>query len=162
MNTKKLKNNLKIRIHQQIIQSEKMSLYWFRSITSRFGEARISLPGGCHWTRPIDIHLAGLSKLVNFEIQNVLLLVVLNHNWLVIKLNYLSKCRSYWKYINGLCIGKGETKISNAAREPEIEDLSNCLIKMGAVIARSWTKTILVQGVAKLKKAEHDTMLIKL
>ena len=51
-------------------------------LLSRFGEARISLPGGCAiGTRPIDIHLAGLSKLgANFEIQNGFVVGVLNHN----------------------------------------------------------------------------------
>ena len=53
-------------------------------------------------------------------------------------------------------LAKGETKISNAAREPEIEDLSKCLIKMGAKIEGHGTKTILVQGVTNLKKAEHE------
>ena len=53
-------------------------------------------------------------------------------------------------------LAKGETKIINAAREPEIEDLSNCLIKMGAKIEGQGSNTIYVQGVTTLKKAQHQ------
>ena len=124
-------------------------------LLSRFGEARISLPGGCAiGTRPIDIHLAGLSKLgANFDIQNGFVVGSVKSKLIgnKIKLPFPSVGATE-NILMASVLAKGETKISNAAREPEIEDLSNCLIKMGAKIEGQGTKTILVQGVTNLKK----------
>ncbi len=119
INPSKIKN---LSADYDVVRKMRASILILGPLLSRFGEARISLPGGCAiGTRPIDIHLAGLSKILMASV-----------------------------------LAKGETKISNVAREPEIEDLSNCLIKMGAKIEGHGTKTILVQGVTNLKKADHE------
>ena len=130
-------------------------------LLSRFGEARISLPGGCAiGTRPIDIHLTGLSKLgANFDIQNGFVVGGVKSQLIgnKIKLPFPSVGATE-NILMASVLAKGETKIVNAAREPEIEDLSNCLIKMGAKIEGQGTKTILVQGVTNLKKVEHEVI----
>ena len=142
-----------------VVRKMRASILILGPLLSRFGEARISLPGGCAiGTRPIDIHLAGLSKLgANFEIQNGFVVGSVKSQLIgnKIKLPFPSVGATE-NILMASVLAKGETKITNAAREPEIEDLSNCLIKMGAKIEGHGTKTILVQGVTKLKKAEHE------
>jgi len=142
-----------------VVRKMRASILILGPLLSRFGEARISLPGGCAiGTRPIDIHLAGLSKLgANFEIQNGFVVSSVKSQLIgnKIKLPFPSVGATE-NILMASVLAKGETKILNAAREPEIEDLSNCLIKMGAKIEGHGTKTIFVQGVTNLKKAEHE------
>lgn len=156
INPSKIKN---LSADYDVVRKMRASILILGPLLSRFGEARISLPGGCAiGTRPIDIHLAGLSKLgANFDIQNGFVVGSVKSKLIgnKIKLPFPSVGATE-NILMAAVLAKGETKISNAAREPEIEDLSNCLIKMGAKIEGHGTKTILVQGVTKLKKAEHE------
>ena len=156
INPSKIKN---LSADYDVVRKMRASILILGPLLSRFGEARISLPGGCAiGTRPIDIHLAGLSKLgANFEIQNGFVVGSVKSQLIgnKIKLPFPSVGATE-NILMASVLAKGETKISNAAREPEIEDLSNCLIKMGAKIEGHGTKTILVQGVTNLKKAEHE------
>ena len=156
INPSKIKN---LSADYDVVRKMRASILILGPLLSRFGEARISLPGGCAiGTRPIDIHLAGLSKLgANFEIQNGFVVGSVKSQLIgnKIKLPFPSVGATE-NILMASVLAKGETKISNAAREPEIEDLSKCLIKMGAKIEGHGTKTILVQGVTNLKKAEHE------
>ncbi len=156
INPTKIKN---LSADYDVVRKMRASILILGPLLSRFGEARISLPGGCAiGTRPIDIHLAGLSKLgANFEIQNGFVVGRVKSQLIgnKIKLPFPSVGATE-NILMASVLAKGETKISNVAREPEIEDLSNCLIKMGARIEGHGTKTILVQGVTNLKKAEHE------
>ena len=152
MNTKK--NKLKISPSKiknlsadyDVVRKMRASILILGPLLSRFGEARISLPGGCAiGTRPIDIHLAGLSKLgANFEIQNGFVVGIVKSQLIgnKIKLPFPSVGATE-NILMASVLAKGETKISNAAREPEIEDLSKCLIKMGAKIEGYGTKLFL-------------------
>jgi len=158
INPKKIKN---LSADYDVVRKMRASILILGPLLSRFGEARISLPGGCAiGTRPIDIHLAGLSKLgANFDIQNGFVIGRVKSQLIgnKIKLPFPSVGATE-NILMASVLAKGETKILNAAREPEIEDLSNCLIKMGAKIEGQGTKTILVEGVTNLKKVEHQIM----
>ena len=155
INPKKIKN---LSADYDVVRKMRASILILGPLLSRFGEAKISLPGGCAiGTRPIDIHLSGLSKLgANFEIQNGFVVGNVKSQLIGNKINLpFPSVGATENILMASVLAKGETKISNAAREPEIEDLSNCLIKMGAKIEGHGSKTIYVQGVTNLKKAQH-------
>ena len=155
INPKKIKN---LSADYDVVRKMRASILILGPLLSRFGEAKISLPGGCAiGTRPIDIHLTGLSKLgANFEIQNGFVVGNVKSRLIGNKINLpFPSVGATENILMASVLAKGETKISNAAREPEIEDLSNCLIKMGAKIKGHGSKTIYVQGVTNLKKAQH-------
>jgi len=155
INPKKIKN---LSADYDVVRKMRASILILGPLLSRFGEAKISLPGGCAiGTRPIDIHLTGLSKLgANFEIQNGFVVGNVKSRLIGNKINLpFPSVGATENILMASVLAKGETKISNAAREPEIEDLSNCLIKMGAKIEGHGSKTIYVQGVTNLKKTQH-------
>ena len=155
INPKKIKN---LSADYDVVRKMRASILILGPLLSRFGEAKISLPGGCAiGTRPIDIHLTGLSKLgANFEIQNGFVVGNVKSRLTGNKINLpFPSVGATENILMASVLAKGETKISNAAREPEIEDLSNCLIKMGAKIEGHGSKTIYIQGVTNLKKAQH-------
>jgi len=142
-----------------VVRKMRASILILGPLLSRFGQAKISLPGGCAiGTRPIDIHLAGLSKLgANFDIQNGFVIGRVKSQLMGNKIELpFPSVGATENILMASVLAKGETKILNVAREPEIEDLSNCLIKMGAKIEGQGTKTILVEGVTNLKKVEHE------
>ncbi len=142
-----------------VVRKMRASILILGPLLSRFGQAKISLPGGCAiGTRPIDIHLAGLSKLgANFDIQNGFVIGRVKSQLTGNKIELpFPSVGATENILMASVLAKGETKILNVAREPEIEDLSNCLIKMGAKIEGQGTKTILVEGVTNLKKVEHE------
>ncbi len=158
INPSKIKN---ISADYDVVRKMRASILILGPLLSRFGEARISLPGGCAiGTRPIDIHLTGLSKLgANFDIQNGFVVGSVKSQLIGNKIKFpFPSVGATENILMASVLAKGETKIVNAAREPEIEDLSNCLIKMGAKIEGQGTKTILVQGVTNLKKVEHQVI----
>ena len=155
INPKKIKN---LSADYDVVRKMRASILILGPLLSRFGEAKISLPGGCAiGTRPIDIHLTGLSKLgANFEIQNGFVVGNVKSQLKGNKINLpFPSVGATENILMASVLAKGETKISNAAREPEIEDLSKCLIKMGAKIEGHGSKNIYVQGVTNLKKAQH-------
>src|SRR5689334_17923994 len=126
-------------------------------LVARCGEARVSLPGGCAiGARPIDLHIKGLEKL-GAEIST-------EHGMVIARSKRLRGGRIYFERITvtgtedllmAATLAEGETVLDNAAREPEVEDLANLLIKMGAKIEGAGTSRIHVQGVEKLHGAEH-------
>ena len=128
-------------------------------LLSRFGYSKISLPGGCAiGTRPIDIHLEGLTKLgANFNIQNGFVIgsVKSRLKGNKIKLPFPSVGATE-NILMASVLAKGETVIENAAREPEIEDLGHCLKKMGAKIQGLGTKRIFIDGVENLNETRHE------
>ncbi len=155
INPKKIKN---LSADYDVVRKMRASILILGPLLSRFGEAKISLPGGCAiGTRPIDIHLKGLSKLgANFEIQNGFVVGNVKSRLIGNKINLpFPSVGATENILMASVLAKGETKISNAAREPEIEDLSKCLIKMGAKIEGHGSKNIYIQGVTNLKKTQH-------
>jgi UDP-N-acetylglucosamine 1-carboxyvinyltransferase len=121
----------------------------------------VSLPGGCAiGARPVDLHIMALEELgATIAIENGYIIAKaeggLKGNTIVFpKVSVgATECA-----LLAATLAKGETVISNAAREPEIKDLGELLIKMGAKIDGLGTETIRVTGVAKLHGAEHRTV----
>ncbi|MFA9397712.1 MAG: UDP-N-acetylglucosamine 1-carboxyvinyltransferase [Clostridiaceae bacterium] len=124
---------------------------------ARFGSFKISLPGGCNiGTRPIDLHLKGFIAL-GAEINK-------DHGYVEAKAGELKGNKIYLDFpsvgateniIMASVLVKGETIIENAAEEPEIEDLTIFLNKMGAKILGAGTDTIKIIGVTELKGIRH-------
>jgi UDP-N-acetylglucosamine 1-carboxyvinyltransferase len=142
----------------ELVSKMRASIYVMGPLLARFGEAKVSFPGGCAiGTRPVDLHLMAMEKLgARIDIS---------HGYI------LSKCRklkgneinfpkvSVGATANALMASvtaKGETIIRNAACEPEIESLIDFLNKMGADISGAGTNTITVKGAAKLFPVEAD------
>ena len=158
INSKNVKN---ISADYDIVRKMRASILILGPLLSRFGYSKISLPGGCAiGTRPIDIHLKGLSKLgVKFEIENgfVIAKTANNLSGNKIKLPFPSVGATE-NILMASVLAKGETVIQNAAKEPEISDLGNCLISMGSKIEGLGTNTIHIQGVTQLNKASHKVI----
>ena len=144
-----------------IVRKMRASILILGPLISRFGKAKISLPGGCAiGTRPIDIHLDGLSRLgakfsidsgyVVGEVENKL---IGNH----IPLSFPSVGATE-SIMMASSLALGKTIIENAAMEPEILDLSKSLNSMGAKIKTNNSGVIEIEGVKNLTKATHKIM----
>jgi UDP-N-acetylglucosamine 1-carboxyvinyltransferase len=129
-------------------------------LVARCGEARVSLPGGCAiGARPVDQHIKGLQAM-GAE-------VTVEQGYVHAKANRLKGARICTDMVTvtgtenlmlAACLAAGETIIENAAREPEVVDLANCLVAMGARISGAGTDTIRIQGVERLHGAQHRVM----
>ena len=144
-----------------IVRKLRASILILGPLLSRFNKARISLPGGCAiGTRPIDIHLEGLSKLgVIISIENGFVnaevLGSLMGNYINLSFPSVGATENI---LMASIFAKGKTIIDNAAKEPEIIDLANCLKSMGAKIVGEGTNQIEIQGITKLQKAKHTIL----
>lgn len=126
-------------------------------LLSKMGKVKISLPGGCNiGTRPIDLHLKGLSALgAN---------ITIGHGYVEAEATRLHGAKVYLDFpsvgateniIMASVLSEGETIIENSAEEPEIVDLANYLNSMGANIVGAGTDTIKITGVESLKGSSH-------
>ncbi len=127
---------------------------------ARFGEARVSLPGGCAiGSRPVDIHIKGLQAMgADIEIE---------HGYIHAKAKRLQGARIVMDVVTvtgtenlmmAATLAEGTTVLENAAREPEVVDLAQCLIEMGACIEGTGTDRITIHGLERLHGAEHEVM----
>ena len=129
-------------------------------LVSRFGEARVSLPGGCAiGSRPVDLHIKGL--------QLMGAAVSIEHGYIHAQAARLMGARIFFDIVSvtgtenlmmAAVLAKGVTVLENAAREPEVVDLANCLRAMGAKISGDGTDTVTITGVEKLHGASHRIM----
>jgi len=131
-------------------------------LLARFGEATVSLPGGCAiGTRPVDLHIHALEALgAQITLENGYIHAKVPGRRLTGAKILFPKV-SMGATENALMaatLADGETVISNASREPEIVDLGECLVKMGAKIEGLGTPTITIQGVEKLGSAQHSIL----
>ena len=144
-----------------IVRKLRASILILGPLLSRFNKARISLPGGCAiGTRPIDIHLEGLSKLgaiISIEngFVNAEVLGSLMGNYINLSFPSVGATENI---LMASIFAKGKTIIDNAAKEPEIIDLANCLKSMGSKIVGEGTNQIEIQGITKLQKAKHTIL----
>ena len=141
-----------------LVRKMRASILVLGPLIARFKKAKISLPGGCAiGTRPIDIHLNGLSKLgVKFSIENGFIFGEVKKNLVGTNINLsFPSVGATENIVMAASLADGETIIENAAREPEVEDLIACLNKMGAKIKGAGTKQIRIMGVKSLFKTEH-------
>ena len=141
----------------ELVKTMRASVLVLGPLLSRFGKARVSLPGGCAiGARPINLHLKGLAAM-GADIN-------LTHGYVEAKARRLKGARINFDIATvggtehlmmAAATAKGETVLENAAREPEISDLADMLKKMGARIEGAGTDTIRIQGVDELKPATH-------
>ena len=144
----------------EMVKTMRASILVLGPLVARCGEARVSLPGGCAiGARPVDQHIKGLQAM-GAEIK-------VEQGYVHAKATRLKGARICTDMVTvtgtenlmmAACLADGETIIENAAREPEVVDLANCLVSMGARISGAGTDVIRIQGVAKLHGASHAIM----
>jgi UDP-N-acetylglucosamine 1-carboxyvinyltransferase len=143
-----------------LVKTMRASVLALGPLLGRFGQAKVSLPGGCAiGTRPIDLHLKAFEALgakVTLEAGDVVARAPKGR--LVGADTYFEKVSvtGTENVMMAAVLATGKTTIHNAAREPEIEDLADLLNKMGAKITGAGTETIEIEGVEGLNGAEHS------
>lgn len=141
----------------ELVKTMRASVLALGPLLARFGEARVSLPGGCAiGQRPIDLHLAGFEKLgATVEIEGGD--VVARSKRLQGREIYFDKVSvtGTENLMMAAALADGVTVLTNAAREPEIVDLAELLNKMGARVEGAGRSSIRIEGVTKLSGAEH-------
>ena len=144
-----------------IVRKMRASILILGPLLARFGEAKISLPGGCAiGTRPIDIHLEGLKRLgANFKVDSGYIIGKVNDQLIGSHISLpFPSVGATENIMMAATIARGNTIIENAALEPEISDLGNSLNKMGAKIKIEKNGIIKIIGVKKLNTASHKIM----
>ncbi len=144
-----------------LVSKMRASFWVIGPLVARMGKARVSMPGGCAiGTRPVDFHLDALRALgAAIDIEEGYVLASANGGLrgARVKFDKVSVGATHTALMSA-ALAKGESVIENAAREPEIVDVADCLRKMGANIEGAGTSTIRVQGVERLDAANHTVL----
>jgi UDP-N-acetylglucosamine 1-carboxyvinyltransferase len=128
-------------------------------LLARCGEARVSLPGGCALgVRAVDLHIKGLQQMgATIDLVDGYIVAEAKNGLQGAEINFSKvTVTGTENLLMAACLAKGETKLINAAREPEITDLAECLVKMGAEISGIGTDTLVIQGKDELHGARHS------
>ena len=143
-----------------MVKTMRASILVLGPLLARCGEARVSLPGGCAiGARPVDQHIKGLQAM-GAEIH-------VEQGYIQAKAARLKGARIFTDMVTvtgtenlmmSAVLAEGETVLENAAREPEVVDLANCLIAMGARISGAGTDRIVINGIDRLHGATHSIM----
>jgi UDP-N-acetylglucosamine 1-carboxyvinyltransferase len=144
----------------EMVKTMRASILALGPLLARCGEARVSLPGGCAiGLRPVDQHIKGLQAM-GVEID-------LDHGYIDAKAVRLTGARFVFDVVTvtgtenlmmAATLAAGMTTLENAAREPEVVDLADCLVAMGAKISGAGTDRIVIEGVTRLHGARHAVM----
>jgi len=144
----------------EMVKTMRASILVLGPLVARMGEARVSLPGGCAiGARPVDQHIKGLTAM---GAQ-----MAVEQGYVHAKCARLSGARLFTDMVTvtgtenlmmAACLAAGDTVIENAAREPEVVDLANCLVAMGAQISGAGSDVIRIRGVERLHGATHRIM----
>jgi UDP-N-acetylglucosamine 1-carboxyvinyltransferase len=144
----------------EMVKTMRASILALGPLLARCGEARVSLPGGCAiGLRPVDQHIKGLQAM-GAEID-------LDHGYIDARAKRLSGANFVFDVVTvtgtenlmmAATLATGTTVLDNAAREPEVVDLADCLNAMGARISGAGTDRIVIEGVASLSGATHAVM----
>jgi UDP-N-acetylglucosamine 1-carboxyvinyltransferase len=144
----------------EMVKTMRAAILVLGPLVTRCGEAQVSLPGGCAiGARPVDQHIKGLQSM-GAEVK-------VEHGYVHAKVSRLKGARIFTDMVTvtgtenlmmAACLADGETVIENAAREPEVVDLAQCLVSMGARISGAGTDVIRIQGVERLHGATHRIM----
>jgi len=148
-----------------LVKTMRASILVLGPLLARFGQATVSLPGGCAiGSRPVNLHIKGLQAMgAKIEI---------NHGYIDASTMHLPRKKLQGAHIYmdqvtvtgtenlmmAATLAEGETILENAAKEPEVVDLGECLIKMGAKIVGLGTDKIIIKGSDGLKGADHSIM----
>jgi UDP-N-acetylglucosamine 1-carboxyvinyltransferase len=144
----------------QLVKTMRASILVLGPLLARFGSADVSLPGGCAiGARPVNIHVAGLQAMgADIHIEN---------GYIKARARRLKGARLVLETVTvtgtenlmmAAALADGETVLENAAREPEVIDLANFLIAMGAEISGAGTDRIVIQGVERLHSCEYEVL----
>lgn len=144
----------------ELVKTMRASVLALGPLLARFGRARVSLPGGCAiGARPIDLHLAGFTKLgaeVFLEAGDVVARAPKDGRLIGAEISFdRVSVTGTENLLMAATLARGQTIIHNAAREPEVRDLAELLNKMGARVRGAGTPTIQIEGVEALSGAEH-------
>jgi len=145
----------------ELVSKMRASFWVIAPLLARVGQARVSLPGGCAiGTRPVDLLLMALQALgANIEIDGGYAVVKAPKGLAGAEIEFPKvTVGGTHVALMAAATARGATLISNAAREPEVEDLADCLNKMGARIRGAGTSRIEIQGVARLNGAHHRVL----
>ena len=144
----------------ELVKTMRASILVLGPLLARFGEARVSLPGGCAiGQRPVDQHIKGLQAMgAQIEIEQ---------GFVVARAPRLKGARIVTDMVTvtgtenlmmAACLAEGETILENAAREPEVVDLAKVLVAMGAQIEGAGTDRLVIRGVERLHGTSHRIM----
>ncbi|MCK9201154.1 MAG: UDP-N-acetylglucosamine 1-carboxyvinyltransferase [Gallionella sp.] len=150
----------KLEAPYDMVKTMRAAILVLGPLVARFGEARVSLPGGCAiGSRPVDLHIKGLQAM-GAEIH-------IEHGYIHATASRLKGARICFDLVSvtgtenlmmAAALADGVTVLENAAREPEVIDLAVCLRAMGAKVSGDGTDTITITGVDKLHGASHRIM----
>ena len=143
-----------------LVKTMRASVLVLGPLVARWGEAKVSLPGGCAiGSRPVNLHLAGLAKLgADISIE---------HGYITAKAKRLRGTRIYCdtptvtgteNLMMAASLAEGVTMLENAAKEPEIADLADFLVKRGARIHGAGTDVMTIEGVRELHGGDHEVI----
>lgn len=142
------------------VKKMRASIYALGPLVARYGEARVSLPGGCNFgPRPVDLHLKGLERL-GAEIT-------LEGGYIIARSPRLQGAKFHFdissvgatvNILMAAVLAKGHTTLTNAALEPEVTALARMLVAMGARIEGIGTTTLDIEGVDDLRPVTYDTI----
>jgi UDP-N-acetylglucosamine 1-carboxyvinyltransferase len=145
----------------ELVSRMRASFWVLAPLVARMGAARVSLPGGCAiGTRPVDLLIMAMEKLgTKIEIENGYVVAEAKKGLVGGEIDFPKvTVGGTHTALMAASLARGATVIRNAAREPEIVDLAECLKKMGAKIIGAGQSTIEVQGVGSLHGAHHDVL----
>lgn len=143
-----------------LVKTMRASILVLGPLLAHFGKAEVSLPGGCAiGSRPVNLHISGLQEMgADIRIED---------GYIKASADRLRGARIFMDVVSvtgtenllmAATLADGTTIIENAAREPEVIDLANCLISMGANISGAGTDEIVIEGVESLHGAEHSVI----
>ena len=144
----------------ELVQTMRASILVLGPLLARFGQARVSLPGGCAiGQRPVDQHIQGLAALgADISIEHGFVIARAKRlKGAVIRTDMVTVTGTE-NLLMAAVLADGQTTLENAAREPEVVDLAELLIKMGARIQGHGTDRIVVEGVKALHGAKHQVI----
>ncbi len=144
----------------ELVKTMRASILVLGPLLARYGEADVSLPGGCAiGSRPVNLHVEGLRALgAEISVENGYIrarCTRLRGARLVMDLVTVTGTENL---MMAATLAEGTTVIENAAREPEVVDLANCLNSMGARVSGAGTDTITIEGVERLSGAHYDVL----
>ncbi|RMI09636.1 MAG: UDP-N-acetylglucosamine 1-carboxyvinyltransferase, partial [Calditrichaeota bacterium] len=144
----------------ELVKTMRASIYVLGPLLARFGKARVSLPGGCAWgPRPVDLHIKSMEQLGAS--------VELDRGYITARARKLRGAHLYFDVSSvgatgnammAAVLAEGETVIENAAEEPEIVNLGEFLIRMGARIQGLGTKRVVIEGVKELHPTDFTVI----
>jgi UDP-N-acetylglucosamine 1-carboxyvinyltransferase len=145
----------------ELVSTMRASFWVIAPLLARFGHAKVSMPGGCAiGTRPVDLLIMALAKLgAAIEIDSGYVVATAPKGLKGAEIDFPKvTVGGTHVALMAATLADGTTVIRNAAREPEVVDLAECLIKMGAKIQGAGTSDIVIEGVSRLGGASHDVL----